>query len=215
MASPTNGMPSRNLQDLRKLLSEASSEGSPAKRAVKIAAVLAEALREVGEDPVLVGGAAVEFYTEGGYTTQDIDMVAVGGPPLEGVMDTLGFTRRGKDFIHEYLEIYVEFPSESLNPGEDYDILDVGKLKLKIISIDDLIVDRLCAYKFWGSSIDGLAALLLLELGKENRGRLNGKARRREVEDALQAVRKIYEEAFRKKWSKRKSSQMLEKWLKK
>ena len=208
-------MPLKNLNNLRKRLKKAAAEKNRARRGVQIAAVVAETLRQIGEDPVLVGGAAVEFYTEGGYATQDIDMVAVGGAPLWGVMQQLGFMQQGKDFIRNDLKIYIEFPSETLNEGEQSDLLDVGGIPLKIISLEDLVVDRLCAYKFWKSSADGVAALLLLEIGKADGIRLKTQAKRREVEDALGAVTRIYEEIFRKKLSRATANEKLKAWIEK
>lgn len=202
-------MPLKNLNKLQSLLKKASEEKELAKRGIKIAAVIAEALRQIGENPVLVGGVAVEFYTEGGYATKDIDMVAVGGKPLQAVMQELGFERRGKDYLNKNLQIYIEFPSEALNASEKYDEVDVDGIPLRIISIEDLIVDRLCAYKFWRSFADGLAALLLLELGKIDSARLKIQAERREVLDALETISKIYEEAFRKKWSRKEVTKRL------
>ena len=207
-------MPLRNLKKLEALLRKAAAEKNLALRGVKVAAVVAEALRQIGEDPVLVGGAAVEFYTEGGYATKDIDMVAVGGYPLREVMNELGFEKRGKDFINRQLELYIEFPSECLNPFEKSDELDVNGILLKIISIEDLIVDRLCAYKFWKSSADGLAALLLMEIGKENAQRLKTQAQRRNVLDALEGISKIYKEGFRKKLPQKEVTRQLKNWLK-
>ena len=208
-------MRSKNLNNLKSLLRKAAGEKDLARRGVKIAAVIAEALRKIGEDPVLVGGAAVEFYTDGNYATKDIDMIAMGGPLLWKVMEELGFKRRGKDFINEVLEIYIEFPSATLNPGEKSDQIDVEGIPLKIISLEDLIVDRLAAYKFWKSSIDGLNALLLLELGKADMQRLRERAGAKEIQDALDWVLKIYEEVFRKKLSKKEASKKLETWLQK
>lgn len=202
-------MPLKNLKNLKILLQKAAAEKTLARRGVKVAAVIAEALRQVGEDPVLVGGAAVEFYTEGGYATKDIDMVAVGGEPLREVMKELGFEKRGKDFINKPLELYVEFPSECLNAFEKSDDLDVDGISLKIISIEDLIVDRLCAYKFWKSSADGLAALLLMQIGKEDTRRLKKQAKKKDVLDALEWIAKIYEEAFRKKMSQKEVTYLL------
>ena len=202
-------MPLKNLKNLETRLRQAATEKNRAKRGVQIAAVIAEALRQIGEDPILVGGAAVEFYTEGDYATQDIDMVAVGGPPLWKIMEELGFSRQGKDFIAKKLEIYIEFPSEVLGSSEQSDILDVEGIPLKIISLEDLIVDRLCSYKFWRSMTDGVAAMLLLELGKADMARLKSQAQLREVTDALNAVTKIYEEVFRKKLSRTEANEKL------
>lgn len=206
-------MPLKNLNNLKSLLRKASGEKDLARRGVRVAAVIAEALRQIGEDPVLVGGAAVEFYTDGNYATKDIDMIATGGPSLWNVMKELGFKKRGKDFINEDLEIYIEFPSATLNPGEKSDQIDVEGIFLKIISLEDLIVDRLAAYKFWKSGIDGLNALFLLELGKSDMQRLRERAGAKEIQDALDWVLKIYEEVFRKKLSKTSASKKLESWL--
>ncbi|OGQ05244.1 MAG: hypothetical protein A2W61_04290 [Deltaproteobacteria bacterium RIFCSPLOWO2_01_44_7] len=208
-------MPLKNLKKFQDRLEKAAKEKSLAKRGVKIAAVIADALRTVGEDPILVGGTAVEFYTEGGYATQDIDMVTPGGPSLFEVMMNLGFERRGKDFIHEELEIYIEFPGVSLGGERQSDLLDVDGTPLLIISIEDLIVDRLCAYKFWKSGIDGLAALLLLESRKVDEKRLKTQAKREEVEDALDWVEAVYEKVVREKMKKEEASRKLEKWLRK
>lgn len=206
-------MPLKNLKNHKVLLQKAASEKNLARRGVKIAAVIADALRTVGQDPILVGGAAVEFYTEGGYATKDIDMVAPGGPDLMEVMKQLGFKRRGKDFIHNQLEIYVEFPGEALGGERHSILLDVDGIPLQIISVEDLIVDRLCSYKFWKSEIDGLAALLLLESGNIDSNLLSAQAKKEDVEDALLWIQKIFEEIFRKKLGKKKASKKLKGWL--
>lgn len=208
-------MQSKNLNNLGVKLKTAAKEKSLARRGVKIAAVIAEALRSVGQDSILVGGAAVEFYTEGGYATKDIDMIAAGGPDLWRVMEELGFQRRGKDFINEKLEIYIEFPGEMLGAGRISNVLDVDGMPLRIISVEDLIVDRLCAYKFWKSGMDGLSALLLLESGRCDRGRLKKQAKKEAVLDALDYVEKLYEQVVRRKLSKKRASQLMQQWLQK
>jgi hypothetical protein len=89
----------------------------------------------------------------------------------------------------------------------------VGQRNLRIISIEDLIVDRLNAYKFWRSGIDGLNALLLLEMGNPNGPRLLQRARQEDVEDALEAVQRINNEAIRKKLSRKAATFLLEEWM--
>ena len=205
--------PSKNLKNLEQALAQAAKEKNQAKRGVKIAAIIAEALRTIGQDPILVGGAAVEFYTEGGYATRDIDMVSPGGKPLWDVMQSLGFKRKGKDFINTSLEIYIEFPGEILGNNRTSDLLDIDGRHLKIISIEDLIIDRLCSYKFWKSEIDGIAALLLLEINTINNDRLKIQAQNNNCLDALEWMQKIYEEIFRKKMNKTSASQLLHQWL--
>jgi len=199
-----------SLADLKTELQAASQLKEPAERAVVIASIVAEALRRVGQDPILVGGAAVEFYTQGDYTTADIDMVSPGGPDLWKVMDQLSFKRVGKDFINEALKIYIEFPGSRLGPTEMANQITLGTRKLRIISMEDLIVDRLCAYKFWKSATDGMAALMLLEQSEVDEGRVGNRAREEDVEDALQTVQQIREEVIRKKLPLKKANRMIE-----
>ena len=200
----------KNLKDSLKI---AAAEKNLAKRGIKIATIVAEALSSIGENPVLVGGAAVEFYTEGGYATKDIDMIAMGGPALWKVMEVLGFERHGKDFVHTKLKIYIEFPSDVLGEGEKSITIDVDGRALRIISIEDLIVDRLCAYKFWKSEADGVAALLLFEVERVDVARLKNRAEKEDVLDALDWIQQLYQDIVRKKLPKKKASQQLRTWL--
>lgn len=194
-------------------LERAASEKDPALRGVRIAAVVAAALGEIGLEPTLVGGAAVAFYTEGRHTTEDVDLVTPSGPKVDEVMASLGFRKRGKDYIGGDGEIYVEFPSSSLGPTERADIIEVDGVSLRIVSIEDLIVDRLCAFKFWRSGLDGLNALILLELGRADRRRLESRAGEEEVLDALDHLEDVLEVAIRTDLSPEAASDLLNRFL--
>ncbi len=196
---------------LLKELAGAASLKDPAERGVSIASVIAEALRTVGQDPVLVGGAAVEFYTQGGYSTDDIDMLTEGGPELVGVMESLGFTKFGKDYVNEGQKIYVEFPGRSPQAKERDIRIKIGGRYLRIISIEDLIVDRLAAFKFWQSAIDGLNAMKLLEIGEADEDRLEERAGQEEVRDALRSIEELREEVIRKKIPPEQANLLLKK----
>lgn len=194
-------------------LDKAAAVANPAERITEIAAIIAEALRTVGRDPILVGGAAVEFYTRGGYSTSDLDFVVDSGKDVVAVMKELGFERIGKDFVDRRRDVYVEFPSGSLGVGERWNELDVGGIPLRIISCEDLVVDRLCAYKFWKSAIDGVNAFLLIEMNVLNEELLMQGAKREGVLDALQSVMKVREEVIRKKLSTSEASDLIEKMM--
>lgn len=198
------------METLRIELQKAASTKDAAERHVLIAAIISEALRQVHQDPILVGGAAVEYYTQGGYSTADIDLVAEGGSDLLQVMEALGFERMGKDFIHPKMKIYVEFPSRRLKTGELAHLLRIGKKNLRIISPEDLIVDRLCAFKFWQSAIDGVNVLLLLEDAGLNLARIEARAKDEKVLDALVALQELQQEIIRKKIPPAKANQLLE-----
>lgn len=61
-------------------------------RALKLAGLVTRAFREAGWDLVVVGGSAVEFYTEGAYMSGDIDLCRrTPAPiPLRRAQDVMG-----------------------------------------------------------------------------------------------------------------------------
>ncbi len=202
-------------ESLKSELKKAANLSDLIERNISIAAIIAEALRSVNQDPILVGGVAVEYYTQGGYSTADIDLVSEGGRDLVQVMESLGFEKIGKDFIQKTLKIYVEFPSRHLKSSELSSKIQIGKKILRIISLEDLLIDRLCAFKFWQSAVDGLNSLLLLEHSELDLDRLELRAKEEKVLDALSALKELREEIIRKKIPPKQASQILEKEMKK
>jgi predicted nucleotidyltransferase len=195
---------------LKNKLDKAAALSKPGERIAQIGAVIAEAMRTIGRNPVLVGGAAVEFYTQGGYSTSDLDFVSDSGSDVIETMKALGFEKLGKDFVDRTRGIYVEFPSGSLGPGEKWNEIDVEGVALRIISCEDLIADRLCAYKFWKSAIDGVNTLLLMEMNVLDENRLLLAAKREGVQDALRAVNDVRETVVRKKLSASEATRLIE-----
>ncbi|HCU24917.1 MAG TPA: hypothetical protein DF383_07860, partial [Deltaproteobacteria bacterium] len=183
-----------SVDELKKQLHKAAALRDPVDRISRIAWVIAQALQTVGQDPILVGGAAVEFYTKGGYSTCDIDMIAPGGPELAQVMAQLGLQQIGKDYIDKQYNIYIEFPSSELGPNEKFTQLKIDGGSFRIISIEDLIVDRLCSFKFWKSAVDGVNALLLAEMVDHNEVRLRERAKEEHVLDAWEVILQVREE---------------------
>lgn len=202
------------LKNLKQKLLKAANIKTPYKRNLKIAAIVAEALRTTGRNPIVVGGMAVEIYTRGGYSTQDIDMICPGGIEVAKTMKSLGFENLGKDFIYPNKNIYIEFPGSKLDPQEKFETFEIDKLPIQIISIEDLIIDRINAFKFWKATIDGANALMLLESDQIDETRLKTRAKQEDVLDALKALIKLREEIIRKKLSKKSANALLEKTCK-
>jgi len=71
-----------------------------------------------GEDatPVLVGGAAVELYTLGTYTTGDVVLVGPVTPSVVQLLKEPGFERHGRHWLHEPAQIFVELPGSVFDP---------------------------------------------------------------------------------------------------
>lgn len=175
--------------DLARSLEDAAAIRDRSERTLRVAVVLETALRSAGDHPVLVGGAAVEIYTRSLYTTVDFDFVAAGGRRVAGVLRGLGFIREGRVWKHTALGMLVEIPSSTLFPAEA-DSMRVGDQALTIIRVEDLVVDRLAAWKHWGWHPDGVAAGLLLGIHQERMDgmRLRARAAQEEVADCLRAL---------------------------
>jgi hypothetical protein len=99
----------------------------------------------------------VEYYTAGGYTTADIDMIL---PPLEKheietVMEELGFERFEdyRHWLHPDIPIPVEFPPGPLQIGhllvQEVNEIEIEKIRLKILKVEDILLDRLIMAQEW------------------------------------------------------------------
>ncbi len=173
-----------------RLFAAAESEDR-AERTMRVAAALCEALTAAGSYPVLVGGGAVEIYTRSAYTTRDLDFVAAGTDELDDTMLDLGFEREGRHWIHEQLGIVVEFSGTTLGPAEAVTV-DVDGSELRIIAVEDLIVDRLASWKYWGWDPDGAAAVILMAIHTDlDASRLRQRAEQEEVADALDRLQPL------------------------
>ena len=111
---------------------------------------------------VLVGGAAVELYTAGAYVTGDVDLVAE-REEVVSLLEGAGFQRMDRLFFREDLELAVDIVGSTLRPGVRITTLTVGGYEVQVVSVEDAIVDRLLAAKFWKSRTDWEQAGLLWE----------------------------------------------------
>jgi predicted nucleotidyltransferase len=142
---------------VQKLLHQAENTQKKLEKQLYVAAAISGAFEEKGIYAVLVGGTVVEYYTAGGYTTGDIDMVL---PPLEKmeierVMQELGFERFEdyRHWLHPKIPIPIEFPPGPLQighlPVQEVNEIDVEKVKLKILKVEDILLDRLIMAQEW------------------------------------------------------------------
>lgn len=111
--------------------------------------------------PILVGGAAVELYTGGAYKTGDLDFVGTVPPAVASALKKAGFERRGRHWLHEIGEIFIEFPSSGLDIGEESVVLEVENQRVVVVDPEALIADRLAAWQVWKSPEDGVNAWLI------------------------------------------------------
>ena len=144
-------------QRLRELIKKATLTRDKLEKQIYLAAAISSAFEKRGIQAVLVGGVVVEYYTAGGYTTADIDMIL---PPLEKqeietVMKELGFERFEdyRHWLHPHIQIPVEFPPGPLQIGhllvQEVNEIEIESIKLKILKVEDILLDRLIMAQEW------------------------------------------------------------------
>lgn len=140
--------------------------------------------------PVLVGGAALELYCGGAYQTGDLDFVGHVPPAVARELEESGFRKEGRHWIHEKGQVFIELPGSRLESYERVVEIDVTGGKVLALSPEDILVDRLAAWQFWRSSVDGANAFLLWSCLREelDLNRIHLIASQRGVERALEAL---------------------------
>ena len=141
----------------RELINKAKATADKLERQMCVAAAISSAFEKRGIQAVLVGGAVVEYYTAGGYTTVDIDMILppLGKQEIETVMKELGFERFEdyRHWLHPHIPIPVEFPPGPLQIGhlliQEVNEIEIEKIKLKILKVEDILLDRLIMAQEW------------------------------------------------------------------
>jgi len=157
--------------ELRQRVDDLATEPDRVRRRLIALGALTARLASLGIEPILVGGFALEVYTEGGYATADVDLALPSGPEVDAAFSDLGFEKRGRFWVRPELELYFEAPAPPDLPGETAarTELEVDGLRVVVLGVEDLLVDRMRAWIHWKSDEDGrwaarLAALYAGEL---------------------------------------------------
>ncbi|MEA3433090.1 MAG: hypothetical protein U9R13_00750 [Campylobacterota bacterium] len=124
----------------------------------ELAAYVCDTLEKEGIETVLSGGCCVELYSQGRYTSDDIDLIDRfngGHRKIKEIMLKLGFKeyKMKRYFVHDDTSLFIEFPRGPLGVG-DAPVEEVAKREtqtgtLKLLTPTDCIKDRLSAYYHW------------------------------------------------------------------
>ncbi len=148
------------------ILEKIQGTESPLKRQLLMVALITNLLEQKGESaPIVIGGCALSYYTREVYFTADIDLAYADRDALDTVLKELGYKKQGRYWINEELKMAIEVPASVL-VGEDspIEVVEVEyNFYCRIIGIEDLIIDRLNACKYWKSEIDCEAVELLIK----------------------------------------------------
>jgi len=106
------------------------------------------------ESVYIVGGQAVETYTAGQFRTGDIDIVTPDSKAAGEILKRIGFEREGMIWLNKALGLAIHIVGSFTKNSEKARIIHAGPYKVRIVGVEDLIVDRLAAAKFWNSQVD-------------------------------------------------------------
>lgn len=142
--------------------------------ALRLLARVSEAMHRRGlPRPVLVGGAAVEYYSASAVMTGDIDLASPAQPELEEELLRHGFVRphgpghTALGWLHPELKLGVEVVASSpmggtIDPARLLLVRPIGEaVPFRVLSVEDMIADRMGQFAS-GSAPDmrGQAAIL-------------------------------------------------------
>ncbi|MBU4128773.1 helix-turn-helix domain-containing protein [bacterium] len=159
------GKPRRTKQ----LLARVKETKDPLERRLIFMGLLTRETEKEGIRPVVVGGNAVQFYTFGGYATDDIDIAFSDHHLLNKILRGWNFTQEGRHWYNQELDIAIESPTSGLS-GEELEritTVEIYGLTIYIVGIEDIIIDRLNAYVHWESIDDGRWAKELIQIHKK------------------------------------------------
>lgn len=140
-----------------------AKEENELKKKLLLVGYLSSRLSEKGGKIFLVGGQAVETYTGGVFTTGDVDITTTNYEATEEALSALGFTKIGMIWVNARLGIAVHLVASYPTRSEKARTIEVDGFSVRVVGVEDLIVDRLSAAKFWKSDRDMEQAKALLE----------------------------------------------------
>jgi hypothetical protein len=138
------------------------SETAPDRRLRSFAALLAADSGLGTSRLTVVGGSAIEIYTNGSYVSGDIDLVVADPTAVKRVLRSWGFKDEGKLWTHAKLGLFVDIVGK-LNSGSDRltRVVQTEYGSLRLGAVEDLIVKRLLEVRYWGQKAALAQAILL------------------------------------------------------
>ena len=161
---------------IQQALSDITAESDPALKHLKLASLVSAVFRERGVELVVVGGSAIEFYTEGAYVSGDLDLCVQSSSAAltvlqrQEIMAQLHATGgpRSWQVGGLYVDVLSAFENLARTPIRR---LDGPSGQVRISPVEELIVERVLISKYPGDYPPArecakklLAAALLAEI---------------------------------------------------
>ncbi len=135
-----------NADKIQAALADLSAENDPTLKHLKLASLVSGVFRERGIELVVVGGSAIEFYTEGAYVSGDLDLCLISPRRLDirTRQDLMGQLKaqggpRSWQVAGNFVDLLGEVETLSTTP---FDELDAAYGVVRLVSPEDLLVER-------------------------------------------------------------------------
>lgn len=136
-------------------LAEIASESDPTLKHLKLASLVSAVYRECGIELVVVGGSAIEFYTEGAYVSGDLDLCVEFTPQAltarlrQELMARLGGTGgpRSWQVAGLYVDVLSNFENLARTPVRR---LEGPYGEVRVAPVEELIVERVLISRYPG-----------------------------------------------------------------
>ncbi|MFX0135532.1 MAG: DUF6036 family nucleotidyltransferase [Candidatus Hodarchaeota archaeon] len=154
--------------------------------------LITDILKDKDIDLILVGGQAAAFYTLGSYTTEDMDIVSNDSNAVSKLLEELKFEKTGRIWYNEEINIAIDLVSPYFTGSkEKLREVELENRYIKVIGVEDLIIDRLISYIQWKVERDGLVAkqLILLHYDDIDWEYLEGRAKKESVINELKIMK--------------------------
>ena len=144
-----------NPDQIQSALADITAETDPTLKHLKLASLVSTVFREHGIELVVVGGSAIEFYTEGAYVSGDLDMCVDSAPgPLtvrlrQDIMAQFGAVGGPRSWrvAGAYLDVLGTLENAARTPIRT---LRAPFGDIRIAPVEELIVERILVSKYQG-----------------------------------------------------------------
>ena len=134
----------------RQFAAAVGSENLRYRKVRTFAALLGKESGLGAEGLTIVGGSALEVYTEGDYASEDVDLVADSRERVERVLDSWGFLPEGKFWIHRDLRLWVEIVDGHYTGSRTRNrIVSTPYGEVRLASLEDIVWKRTIEARAW------------------------------------------------------------------
>lgn len=136
----------------RRVAAQLRKEPSEFKRKLLFTGYLFDRLAKQDVKAFVVGGEAVEIFTAGQFVTGDIDITVTDREKADRVLAEMGFIKVGRIWLSEDIGVAIDIVATYPSRTERARTIEVNGFKVNVEGVEDLVIDRLVAAKYWRSN---------------------------------------------------------------